>query len=209
MCPSLTALSYYYFTFVDYDQSSSTIFYKVIVGITMTFLFLVLLNESWFISTIVYVPFLAYFMVVTGEVMVKNQQGKGELIARCAFCSFIFAVVAYHIEKLNKQAFLGRETGEKTFHRWLKIFDTFPEGLALIKGGDIVYSNRSLFKLFELKDSYLKHAKYYDELRNQLQTVKLRKLDLNKQKDVLTVWEFLTGEETGAAFELEFVDPVS
>jgi len=74
------------------------------------------------------------------------------LIVRCIFCSFIFAVVAYHIEKLNKQAFLGRETGHKTFYRWLKIFDTFPEGLALIKGGDILYSNHSLVKMFELKD---------------------------------------------------------
>jgi hypothetical protein len=66
VCPSLTAFSYYYFAFVDYDSSSATIFYKVIVGITMTFLFLVLLNESWIISTVVYVPFLVYFMHKTG-----------------------------------------------------------------------------------------------------------------------------------------------
>lgn len=45
VCPSLTAFSYYYFTFVDYDGSSATIFYKVIVGISMTFFFLVILNE--------------------------------------------------------------------------------------------------------------------------------------------------------------------
>jgi len=72
VCPSLTALSYYYLTFVDYDSSSATIFYKVIVGITMTFLYLVLLNESWVVSTIVYVPFLIYFMYVTGKNMVEN-----------------------------------------------------------------------------------------------------------------------------------------
>lgn len=102
VCPSLTALSYYYVAFVDYDSSSATIFYKVIVGITMTFLYLVLLNESWLISTIVYIPFLVYFMHVTGNDMVENVQDKGEMIARCIFCCFIFAVVAYHIEKLNK-----------------------------------------------------------------------------------------------------------
>jgi hypothetical protein len=34
--------------------------------------------------------------------MVDCGQGSSEFIARCVFCSFIFAVVAYHIEKLNK-----------------------------------------------------------------------------------------------------------
>jgi len=44
-------------------------------------------------------------------------------------------VVAYKIELLNKQAFLGKESSEKTFYRWLRIFETFPEGLALIRNG--------------------------------------------------------------------------
>lgn len=168
VCPSLTAFSYYYFAFVDYDSSSTTIFYKVIVGITMNFMFLVLLNESWIISTVVYVPFLVYFMFKTGNDIVDHGQNYSELVARCVFCSFIFAVVAYHIEKLNKQAFLGRETSLKTFYRWLKIFDTFPEGLALIKGGDIVYSNLSLFKMFKLNDKKTTDFQSYDHLRSEL-----------------------------------------
>ena len=73
VCPSLIAYSYYYFAFVDYDNSNTTIFYKVIVGITMTFFFLVILNESWLISTLVYIPFLCYFMYVTGNSMVENK----------------------------------------------------------------------------------------------------------------------------------------
>ena len=73
VCPSLIAYSYYYFAFVDYDNSNTTIFYKVIVGITMTFFFLVILNESWLISTIVYIPFLCYFMYVTGNSVVENK----------------------------------------------------------------------------------------------------------------------------------------
>ena len=73
VCPSLIAFSYYYFAFVDYDGSSGTIFYKVIVGITMTFFFLVILNEFWLFSTIVYIPFLCYFMYVTGNNMVESK----------------------------------------------------------------------------------------------------------------------------------------
>lgn len=58
-----------------------------------------------------------------------------ELIVRSMFCIFIYGIVAYRVEQLNKQAFLGRETADKAFYRWLKIFETFPEGLALIRNG--------------------------------------------------------------------------
>jgi len=58
-----------------------------------------------------------------------------ELIVRSLFCISIYVFVAYRIEQLNKQAFLGKETADKAFYRWLKIFETFPEGLALIRNG--------------------------------------------------------------------------
>jgi len=70
VCPSLIAYAYYYFAFVDYDSSNTSIFYKVIVGITLTFFFLVILNEFWLLSTLIYIPFLSYFMYVTGNDMV-------------------------------------------------------------------------------------------------------------------------------------------
>lgn len=75
-----------------------------------------------------------------------------ELAIRSAFCCLLYAIVAYKIEKLNKQAFLGKESSEKAFYRWLKIFETFPEGLALVRNGYIMYANKSLSKLFELDD---------------------------------------------------------
>ena len=40
-----------------------------------------------------------------------------ELIVRRLFCIFIYGIVAYRIEQLNKQAFLGRETVDKAFYR--------------------------------------------------------------------------------------------
>ena len=58
-----------------------------------------------------------------------------ELIVRSMFCILIYGIVAYRVEQLNKQAFLGMETADKAFYRWLKIFETFPEGLALIRNG--------------------------------------------------------------------------
>jgi len=67
-----------------------------------------------------------------------------ELIMRVAFCTIIYAIIAYRVEILTKQSFMGRETSEKAFHRWMKIFETFPEGIALIRNNYILCGNKAL-----------------------------------------------------------------
>jgi len=48
--------------------------------------------------------------------------------------------------------FLGNESERESFKRWLKIFDTFPEGMAIVKDdGNIMYSNKALAQLLEYK----------------------------------------------------------
>ena len=39
---------------------------------------------------------------------------------------------------------MGRESSEKAFHRWMKIFETFPEGICLVRNNYILYSNKAL-----------------------------------------------------------------
>mmetsp|Transcript_30725 Transcript_30725/g.47128 ORF Transcript_30725/g.47128 Transcript_30725/m.47128 type:complete len:88 (+) Transcript_30725:557-820(+) len=56
----------------------------------------------------------------------------------------IYAIIAYRIEILTKQSFMGKESSEKAFHRWMKIFETFPEGIALVRNNYILYANRAL-----------------------------------------------------------------
>lgn len=109
VCPLLTAFTFYYFAMVDYDGSVVSIYYTLIVGITSTFFILVIFNESWMLSTVVYAPLLAYYMKKTGDDMIVDIAGDelNELIIRCAFCIFLYAIVAYKVEALNKQAFLG------------------------------------------------------------------------------------------------------
>lgn len=62
VCPTLTALTYYYFAFVDYDATDVSIYYSTIAGITVTFFLLIVFNEVWLFSTIVYAPMLVIFM---------------------------------------------------------------------------------------------------------------------------------------------------
>jgi hypothetical protein len=112
VCPSLIALVYYYVTWIDYDSVNASIFYKTVLGITICFFLLVVFNEAWLLTTIVYCPFAIYFMHKSGLDMLQDAANNGELTARSIFVCFIFAVVAYQMEKLNKESFLGREAGK-------------------------------------------------------------------------------------------------
>ena len=63
------------------------------------------------------------------------------------------------------------------FYKWLKIFDTFPEGLMLVRGNEIVYANESLGKLLELHEYVYEDDHSKMDLRDYLQETKLTKLD--------------------------------
>jgi hypothetical protein len=77
-----------------------------------------------------------------------------ELIIKAVYSIFIYAVIAYISEVRSKQSFLGKESSDKAFYKWLKIFETFPEGVALIRNNYILYANRSLKSILELEETY-------------------------------------------------------
>ena len=70
VCPLLTAYAFYYFAIVDYDGSQMSVYYTLIVGITCTFFILVIFNESWALSALVYAPLIAWYMHKSGKDMV-------------------------------------------------------------------------------------------------------------------------------------------
>ena len=142
LCPLLTALNYLYLSCMDYDYTMASIYYSMIFGFAMSYFIVVIFNESWVISTAVYAPCLSYYMYKTGKDLLGSELP--ELIIRCCFCVLIYAIIAYRVEVLQKQSFMGRESSEKAFHRWMKIFETFPEGIALIRNNYILYANRAL-----------------------------------------------------------------
>lgn len=57
---------------------------------------------------------------------------------------------------------MGSQSQENAFYRWLKIFETFPEGLALVRKGQIMYANKSLPEMFEFND-YVSSTDPYNE----------------------------------------------
>ena len=108
---------------------------------------------------------------------------------------------------------MGRESSEKAFHRWMKIFETFPEGIALVRNNYILYANRALKyilnvgverssnddPLYELLKDDLKISIVNQWIKNQPDK---RKKEEEPAKKELSIWNFLMNNEKGAIFQL-------
>lgn len=73
-----------------------------------------------------------------------------ELAIKAVYTTFIYCVIAYLCEVRGKQAYIGAESSDKAFYKWLKIFETFPEGIALVRNNYILYANKSLRSVLEI-----------------------------------------------------------
>lgn len=105
-------------------------------------------SENWILSTGIFAPCVVLFMLKTQQLL-KTAPGKSValLVLRCVFQILVYAAIAYKVELLQKQTFLGKDAYEKAFKHWLKIFDTFTEGVAVVANdGSVVYSNDSVRK---------------------------------------------------------------
>jgi len=198
VCPMLTAYVFYYFAFVDFDGTNVSIYYTMIVAITASYFILIIFNENWLFSSIVYAPLISFYMHKTGQEMVGSEIN--ELIIRCIFCVFIYTVSAYKLEVLNKRAYLGTQSQENAFYRWLKIFETFPEGLALVRRGQIMYANRSFPEVFEFNDYMGSQDMFNEELRRLLTETEVTRLGAEDEIYNTNPWDFLDMEERGAPF---------
>lgn len=115
---------------------------------------MVVFNESWLLSTLVFLVSICVLMKRIGMDLLGEQIY--ELAIKTVYTTFIYAVIAYLSEVRAKQAYVGAESSDKAFYKWLKIFETFPEGIALIRNNYILYSNKSLKNILEIhSDQYL------------------------------------------------------
>ena len=100
VCPCLTTLTFLYLSFLDYDYTLGSIYYSLIIGFTISYFILVVFNEMWLISTLVFAPCLTFYMYRTGFDLLGSEVT--ELAVRSAFCVIIYAIIAYRIEILTK-----------------------------------------------------------------------------------------------------------
>lgn len=154
----MTLLSFYYYAFHDLDRTTAAIYYLILIQVTTHFLFLVFLSESWLLSLSTFIITITVFLNRVGVQLLK--QSGGELALQAIYCSLVYAIIAYSSERQRKEAFIGREQSERAFTKWLKIFETFPDGIAYIRGNQLIGHNTALNKIFGLERKYKKDENF-------------------------------------------------
>jgi len=152
VCPLLTI--YLFFLLIESDgtekESVAVLWAKASIGTAAIYYVLVMFNETWVVNVAIFIPCIGGSLYRTAMSMEIFEMDFYWLVLIGLFHLFTYASIAYKTERLSKMSFLGRESSEKSFTRWLKIFDTFPEGMAIVKDdGNIMYSNKSLARLLE------------------------------------------------------------
>jgi len=131
VCPLLTLLVFYYFTYFDFDRNSATtLYFLILIEISTNFLLLVLFSECWLVTSIVFGVAHVVFQYRLGVEMLG--ESLGELAIKSAYVILIYALIGYITERNRKEAHLGENARSKAFLRWMRVFDTFPEGVAFI-----------------------------------------------------------------------------
>ncbi len=129
---------------------------RLIIALTTGYFFVVVFNENWVLSTLTYALCITVLMYRIGVELLGEE--KYELAIKAVYSTFIYAVIAYLGEIRGKQAYVGAESSDKAFYKWLKIFETFPEGIALVRNNYILYANKSLKNILEIQsDQYLQN----------------------------------------------------
>ena len=88
-------------------------------------------NENWILSTITYAVCITVLMYRIGVELLGEEIY--ELAIKAVYSTFIYGVIAYLGEIRGKQAYVGAESSDKAFYKWLKIFETFPEGGTIMR----------------------------------------------------------------------------
>jgi hypothetical protein len=209
VCPLLTAIVFYYFAFVDFQNSAAVLYFTLIISITTAFFFVVVFGEHWITTTATFMVCIIVLMKRIGIDLLG--EAPYELAIKAIYTTFIYAVIAYLSEQRSKQAFTGAESSDKAFYKWLRIFETFPEGIALVRNNYILYANKALKGILEVHlDQYLEGNKTLnknDLLKRQLMETRVTPYDKRGDPSAATnVWQFLAKNERGATFELPMAD---
>jgi hypothetical protein len=129
---------------VDYDDTSKTLQLREVIGITTVFLFNVFFNEMWILNSIVFAPLFAFNAWKQNQSVAPMALMESYLdpehittfVIKIVYPVAVYCAIAYRSELTTKQSHLGMESNEKAFNRWLKVFETFPEGIAMVRNDD-------------------------------------------------------------------------
>jgi hypothetical protein len=132
-CPVLTCLVFFYSDWIESHDEVMTNLFKIGVSLAASFVISALCNEMWLISSLAFTPLASFYIwQASGEEIGTRFTDLHWLVLSVA-CSLLYAIASYRVEKLLKKEFIGRESAFNAYHDCLKVFKTFPEGIALTR----------------------------------------------------------------------------
>ena len=98
-------------------------------------------GQRFLVSTVVFAPMITIFFFKASKEIGGDMQ-TSQAVVISFFTVFTYISVAYMTERLSKRCFIWREHFDKSFKKWLKIFETFPEGVTMLnEDGSVLYTN--------------------------------------------------------------------
>jgi PAS domain-containing protein len=112
-----------------------------------------------------------------------------ELFVRTTWCLLCYAIVGYNLERAQKSAFVGSQSGDRTLFSFLRVFEAFPDGIVLIRDDNILFANKQVSKLLELRAYDKDEDLYFDQLKKMLDVTDVQRLGTYAYQ--MSVWKFL------------------
>jgi hypothetical protein len=76
ICPLLTLLSFYYYTYHDLERTTAAIYYLIMIQVTTHFLFLVAFSETWILSLATFIATITVFLLRVGVELLSQTRGE-------------------------------------------------------------------------------------------------------------------------------------
>jgi hypothetical protein len=145
--PFSTCICFFYLAYVDEQIPYLTRDFTMLVAVSTCYLLVALFNEAWIISVSFFAPLLGYHMWREGSEFLGMEFR--DISLRALFVIICYAVTAWQLERGKKRYFLC-SGGEDSFDQWTTVFNTFSEGIAIIKDSEITFKNTNFCEMFPI-----------------------------------------------------------
>ena len=168
VCPMLTLINFWYIAYVDEQTPFITRDYTMLMASSVSVFLVAIFNEVWLISLSFYAPCLGYIMWKEGA----EYEGIEfrDISVRALFCIIFYAITAFQLERAKKRVYLFSQSGTDSFDRWSSVFNTFSEGIAIVRENEVTFKNVSFLNLF--RQQLEKVGVYREEADPQLLLLK-------------------------------------
>jgi len=87
---------------VDHTGNYGQVINRLVVGFSCNYFTVVMFNEAWIVSTLVYSPLVSYWFYKTNQLLEDSEMDMFIMVFRAVFMTTVYCSVAYRVEILQK-----------------------------------------------------------------------------------------------------------